>query len=449
MPGTQLDAVNHAPSVPLYRQLRPRPHGPSAEEVVGHQRARIFGATIAAVGARGYAATSVAELGRLAGVSKRTFYEQFANKEACLLATYDAITDCALSRVAAARDAGRDAEAGLRGAVEAFVLAAAEHPAAARLALVEMLVAGPVALAHARAGRRRFEGLLAGAFARTATGVPAPAIVCGIACGVEGVVRQGLLGEVPGELAALAGELAQWALAHCSPALAELSDSAPAQGERAARWPRVRARASTSVRLMRAAAELAAGEGYARLSQGRIAGRAGVSGRELEDRYESAEACYLAAIDLAGMEALASADAASRTAGDGPRGACRAIAALLEHIAADPVLRGVVMLDLVPDGAAAVARREAMLRRFVGLLAGRLPASPRAPGVIAEATVAAVWGTIARYVSGDAAHLLPALAGQAAYVALAPIVGAEVAVRAILAEERALLVAGVVDGSAV
>lgn len=76
MPGAQLDAANHAPSGPLYRQLRPRPHGLGKDEVEQNQRARLCGATIEAVAARGYDATGVAELSRLAGVSKRTFYEQ-------------------------------------------------------------------------------------------------------------------------------------------------------------------------------------------------------------------------------------------------------------------------------------------------------------------------------------------------------------------------------------
>ena len=41
------------------------------------------------VAEKGYAATTVADVVERAGVSRRTFYEQFADKEACFLAAYD------------------------------------------------------------------------------------------------------------------------------------------------------------------------------------------------------------------------------------------------------------------------------------------------------------------------------------------------------------------------
>jgi AcrR family transcriptional regulator len=42
-----------------------------------------------AVAAKGYAATSVADVIAIAGVSRRTFYEHFKDKEHCFLASYD------------------------------------------------------------------------------------------------------------------------------------------------------------------------------------------------------------------------------------------------------------------------------------------------------------------------------------------------------------------------
>jgi AcrR family transcriptional regulator len=43
-----------------------------------------------AVAERGYAKTTLAHVLRRARVSRETFYEQFANKEDCFLAAYDA-----------------------------------------------------------------------------------------------------------------------------------------------------------------------------------------------------------------------------------------------------------------------------------------------------------------------------------------------------------------------
>ncbi|HEV3318535.1 MAG TPA: TetR/AcrR family transcriptional regulator [Solirubrobacteraceae bacterium] len=428
----------HDPSAPLYRQLRPRPHGPRKDEVEQNQRTRLFGATIEAVAARGYDGTSVAELSRLAGVSKRTFYEQFPNKEACFLATHDRVVGCAIARVLSAQRAERDPEVGLRRAFEAFVRAAAEQPKAARLVLVDALGAGPAALARTERARRRFERMVLTGFRQTPDAVVLPlAVVRGIVHGIEHVIRQDLLGGGAREPSALAGGLAEWALAHGSTAVAELSVRAP-NGATRPRWPRLRARTDDERgRILRAAAEIAAGEGRAHITPMQIVDRAGVSERSFRACYESAEECFLDALDLVGLEALTSAAAASRTAGDGPEGVYRGIAALMDHIAEDPVLRGVILMDTLADGSAAGERRERMLRRYVDLLASRLPRRLQLPGVVAEATVGALWGIVCRYVAGGAAHLLPELAGQATYVALAPIVGPEAAVRAILAEEGA------------
>lgn len=436
-------------TTPLYRQLQPRPHGPGKAEVEQNQRTRLFGATIEAVTARGYDATSVAELSRLAGVSKRTFYEQFANKEACFLASHDRITRCAIEGVVAAQREQTNWEAWLRRGFEAFVDAAAAQPKASRLVLVDALTAGPAALERTDRARRRFERMVLAGFGQAPYAVPLPpAVARGIVYGIEHVVRRSVLEGRELELCEQAPLLAEWALAHGSPALAELPAPASGRRDRAPRWPRLRARTDDERgRILRAAAEIAAGEGYAHITPMQIVDRAGVSERAFRSCYASAEECFLDALDLVGLEALTSAAAASRTAGDGPRGAYRGIAALMGYIADDPVLRGVILIDAVAEGPAAVDRRERMLGRYVDLLVSRLPRRLQSPGMVAEATVGALWGIVRHHVVAGAAHLLPELAGQATYVALAPITGPEAAVRAIAAEQRAEQPGGGVDAA--
>jgi AcrR family transcriptional regulator len=440
MPPDPLEAAIRASPSPLYRQLRPHPHGPGREEVEQNQRARLCGAAIEAIAVHGYEATSVAELSRLAGVSKRTFYEQFDNKQACFLATHDGITDCMVARVAVAQGDGCDREAALRSVFEVFVLAAADRPKAARLVLVASAGAGRAALDRTDRARRRFERLVVSGFGQAPVAVALPGTVAtGIVCGVEHVVSLRLLGGRTGELPALAGPLADWALAHCSPTIAELPVPESAGPDRARNWPRLRARRDDERgRILRAAAEIAAVEGHVHIAPMRIVARAGVSERALDALYESPEECCLDALELAGLEVLTSAAAASRAAGGGARGVYRAIAALLDYVAEDPVLRGLIMLDALAEDAAVIACRERTLQRYVDLLASRLTPSQRLPGVVAEATVGALWGIVRCYVAAGAGHMLPALAGQAAYVALAPIVGAEAAVRTIDAEERSI-----------
>ena len=59
-------------------------------------RLRLLQALGAVSADKGFAATTIADIVREAGVSKRTFYEHFSSKEACFLALYRAVSASAL-----------------------------------------------------------------------------------------------------------------------------------------------------------------------------------------------------------------------------------------------------------------------------------------------------------------------------------------------------------------
>jgi AcrR family transcriptional regulator len=122
------------------------------EQVRLAQRERLLRAVMAAVAEKGYAAATVADVVARARVSRAAFYEQFADKEACFLAAAAAGSEVLVSRVTAGAAAERgssppDAVAALRGAIAAYLAICAEEPAFARCLLVELLAAGPRALA--------------------------------------------------------------------------------------------------------------------------------------------------------------------------------------------------------------------------------------------------------------------------------------------------------------
>jgi AcrR family transcriptional regulator len=134
-------------------------HGLPREVVVRSQRERLLEATIRVVAAKGYRATTVADLTREAGISRTTFYELFEDKEACFLAAYDNAVDALIRRIAVAYEAeGRwpeRARAGLAALLEAL----AEEPALGRLALVDVGAAGPAAQRRYRAAVQRLTPL--------------------------------------------------------------------------------------------------------------------------------------------------------------------------------------------------------------------------------------------------------------------------------------------------
>jgi len=120
------------------------------------QRDRLLHGMAQTVARRGYAATPVAEVLKAAGVSRRTFYEQFADKEDCLLAAYDAIVALCTERMVAAYHAGETWAEGVASAYDALLGTLAADPDFAHLGVVDVLAAGPRALARREATLRRF-----------------------------------------------------------------------------------------------------------------------------------------------------------------------------------------------------------------------------------------------------------------------------------------------------
>jgi AcrR family transcriptional regulator len=123
-------------------------HGLPREAVAASQRGRLIEAMAQVVSEKGYAATTVADVVERAGVSRRTFYEQFADREACFLAAYDAGLAAVLSRIGDAAEGDPDTgwRERARSGVEAFLGLLASEPAFARALQVEILTAGPAAL---------------------------------------------------------------------------------------------------------------------------------------------------------------------------------------------------------------------------------------------------------------------------------------------------------------
>src|SRR6478609_3295557 len=65
-------------------------------------RGRLEEAMAAAVAEKGLAATTIADVARLAGTSKRTFYEHYADKTECYLSLYATRSAAMVSEVDAA-----------------------------------------------------------------------------------------------------------------------------------------------------------------------------------------------------------------------------------------------------------------------------------------------------------------------------------------------------------
>jgi len=133
------------------------PPKPNPEEEV---RTSIMAGLVVAVAERGYSATTINDIVNEAHVSKSTLYAQFKGKEDCYLAAYELASDTVLGLIveAAARDLPEEER--VLAATRAYLDRAAEDRATTRTFILEVLAAGPDALAMRHAVNRRFAEVL-------------------------------------------------------------------------------------------------------------------------------------------------------------------------------------------------------------------------------------------------------------------------------------------------
>lgn len=131
-------------------------------------RLRLLEGFAAAVSARGYASTTIADIVKNARVSKRTFYEYFADKEECFLALYDEAIDILIKGIERAlRAPAASWQAQLDAGLDAYLTALEQNPPLTRACLLEIQAAGSRALELRLRGHAKFASLLRAFVERT------------------------------------------------------------------------------------------------------------------------------------------------------------------------------------------------------------------------------------------------------------------------------------------
>jgi AcrR family transcriptional regulator len=152
--------VEATPDIP--RRLPRGTHGLDPSLVAASQRTRLLEAVGGAVAEKGYAATTIDDIVRGAGVSKKTFYEHFQDKLGAFLAAYEAASDELYEHVRVAQDAASPTDDAwlerTHAGIRAYLRWLAAEPALARVFLVEVAAAGPEALACRERLRDRYAG---------------------------------------------------------------------------------------------------------------------------------------------------------------------------------------------------------------------------------------------------------------------------------------------------
>jgi AcrR family transcriptional regulator len=395
---------------------------------------------IEAVSQRGYHATTVAHVIGLAGVSRRAFYEQFANKEQCFLGTYDIVVAGTRKRMLEAWASERGWANRLHAACKALLDEVAESPKGPRLVLVDAPGIGPKARERLQLAGFTFERLVASAFQTAPEEVGFPKLTAlAVVGGVRHVVFIRMLEQRERELYTLTDEVLDWIESYRTPAAARLGMLGMARPAHVPPTPAAfLARDDRRARVLGSVVHLTLDSGYANLTDPQIAQFAGISTEAFHKQFANKEQCFLAVLDEFVQEALESVKPSMQSAGSWPEAVYAAMAAFVEYLVAHQALLRIAFINLFEVGPGMIGRMTRSVEGFTKLLTETGPEPQRGPAVALEAVTGAVWGIIGTYVANDRLSRLPSLVDQLAFTVLAPYVGAKTAIETIAAARKPL-----------
>jgi AcrR family transcriptional regulator len=400
---------------------------------------------VEAVAASGYHGTSVKQVIALAGVSRRAFYEQFANKEECLLATFDLLAGNAVGQAGEAyRQTKGPLQERMRAALGELAGAITGNRKAARLVMIETPTAGVAGLLRLRRATGRCEQMLCSSFTGDPEASPLPVpVVRGIAGGLHAAMSMC----VREDQAIPAGELTEgmlaWTLGFQTRAAAGMAEliaertrrtmAAGLGGPRPGRRDGSRPAAQERERLMEQALWLGADEDVRELTAPRIAEQARVPLDAFFELFENKDECYLAALDMLADHLLRAVSDEGLRSADWPHAVRRAIGELMLVLADRPHYARTIASEALRAGPSAVRRNVELASALATMLAEGAPGEPLGRLTV-EGVGGAIWHTVRCQVASGRIQLLPALSDYLSYVVLAPFIGAEAAVEVVTEE---------------
>lgn len=139
------------------------PHGIPRAVVHEVQRGRLIDATVDVIAEEGYLATTVHKILKRAGISRRTFYEIFTDKQSCFIAAYNEAAEHLLGLVRGACGEGGTPERRIENGLRTLLEFLEREPKVARTCIVEVMAAGSTARVRRAELMEQLTGLVASA----------------------------------------------------------------------------------------------------------------------------------------------------------------------------------------------------------------------------------------------------------------------------------------------
>jgi AcrR family transcriptional regulator len=417
------------------------------------QRERLVDAMIELAAQVGYQALSVAQISSHAGVSSATFYEQFPDKESCLVAAYRTSVERVLGDIQSIPPASGWADIG-EAAVGALLGALDRHPHAGRMLLIESRAAGPQMRKERQQALEKLDVWVEEVLQTpSANGeildIPAIAVVGA----VRSIVVRHFHTHAEDKLPSLTGDILAWLRAYAVPAdKGRWSTSRRALLRRAVipevQLPDIDAHAlkplprgrhglpasvvarSQRTRLIYGTAEVMMAKGYTNATVTDIVAAAGVARDVFYAHFADKRDAFLEAQNHPTQYILDTCAAAYFNGQTWPERVWKGLQTLVALIAENPLISYLRLVECYAAGPAAVRRAEEITRSFtVFLEEGYLYASnaARLPRLSSQAVAGGIFEIIQRHIADDDAAGLVRRVPVLAYTAIAPFTGGRAA----------------------
>ena len=426
-----------------------------ARETAGKasQRERLLDAMIQLAGHEGYQNVSIAALSSAAGVSRATFYEQFADKEECLLAAWQTAAERLMEQAPPMAVSNGDWPEAAGSLLRSLAMALERDPDAARLLFVETLTGGSRARATQRivlgAFERRVQEFIDSATPTSFT-IDVPAIA--LLGALRSIVARHVRTHSEDELISLCDDGITWVRSYAVPAGREHWSTGPearlpespgdplaaAGRRRLRRLPRGRhglpagviAR-SQRTRIIYGTAEVMMSKGYENVTVADIVAAAGVSRDVFYENFTDKHDAFLEAQQHPTQHILDTCAAAYFSVQDWPERIWSLFSVLLEMVVANPAISHLRLVECYAAGPDAIRRAEEITRSFTIFLEegyGYRPEARELPHLCSQAIAGAIFEIIQRHVArGDGAGLTRRLP-ELTYIAVAPFLGPDDAI---------------------
>lgn len=421
------------------------PHGLRPEEVEADQRARLIAAMVQLAADKGYAGTTVGDLIDHAGVSRKTFYAYFDDRQDLLLATFDIVSPTVFEDVSAALEVKGGPTRQLEALMRRLCRVGGESPGTIALSTTEIAAVDPSGLERRAKLMNEYGALLEQCLGRDGAGLPSSftrALAGSAYRTIDAHLRLGEDG-----VAALGPQLARWTRSYDPlPSGFELETSPPHSwssadglvGGRApgtltlqpvgykapiASQPKGFLHHVNRERILDAVAQLVSESGYVPLTAQAIADRADVSERAFLAHFKSKDDAFTAAVEVGHMKAMAIVSRIRASAADWRTGVRDAVRALIEFLASEPYFTRLAFVDAPLAGPAMAQRMHQHVGGYTRLLLEDAPQRRRPPEMAPEAAVHGLFELAFHYAVQHRASELMAATSEATYLVLAPFLG--------------------------